>query len=455
MNWRKPLISLLLGLSGSSVLARLRHAGHLLDAPPERAASDQEERLRKLLAHAAAKVPFHAARLEAVGVARGGQIDIERLRELPLLDKQTVREHFNDLRAIDASARRPYENFSGGSTGEPIRLVQDRAFREASIANTLLFLRMAGKDIGESELKLWGSERDIIEGSAGIRVRLHNFLYGRLLLNSFRMGEREMRAYAMAWQNQRPKVVWCYVDSIHEFARFVERNQLALPAPRAVVTTAGTLHQPVREFVEAVLNTRVLDQYGSREAGIIGCQPLHDSELRVFTWSQWIEILDDAGRPCPPGEPGRIVVTNLDNYAMPLIRYQIGDLATAADEEPAFPGRHARLASIDGRISDHFRAADGSLVHGEYFTHLFYGRDWVDKFQVVQQALDRVVVRYVPRGAPPPGCLDDLTRKVRLVLGEQATVEFIAVDAIPPLSSGKFRFTICELDTKAPAGTPS
>jgi phenylacetate-CoA ligase len=188
-----------------------------------------------------------------------------------------------------------------------------------------------------------------------------------------------------------------YVESIHELARFIEARGLQVHSPRAISTAAGTLHPAVRELVERVFRAPVFDHYGSRETNGIAGECDHHQGLHVSALTYRFELLRADGTPCGPGELGEVVLTSLVNYAMPLIRYRIGDMAEWA-EQPCSCGRAwPLLRAVQGRVTDNFVAGDGTLVHGAYFRHLFFFRDWIRKFQIVQEAQDRVRFRIVLR----------------------------------------------------------
>jgi phenylacetate-CoA ligase len=145
---------------------------------------------------------------------------------------------------------------------------------------------------------------------------------------------------------------------------------------------------------------------------------------------------------------GEVVLTSLTNYAMPLIRYRIGDMA-AWSERPCSCGRSwPLLKTVSGRVTDTFIRADGTLVHGEYFAHLFYFRDWVKKFQVVQEKHDLIKVYIVPFNKDQSvfdKCkeeIQDIEKKIGVVMGPSCKVYWNLLSDIPPTASGKYRYTI-------------
>ena len=138
------------------------------------------------------------------------------------------------------------------------------------------------------------------------------------------------------------------------------------------------------------------------------------------SWSNFVEILDDEGMPVRPGEEGNIVVTCLTNFAMPLVRYWIGDRgALASDPSPGGRSTPQVLKYVSGRSVDAFRTRDRRLVDGEYFTHLLYFRPWVSKFQVIQKAHEHILFKIVKaNGGPTKVELDDIATKSRLVMSK-------------------------------------
>jgi phenylacetate-CoA ligase len=179
----------------------------------------------------------------------------------------------------------------------------------------------------------------------------------------------------------------------------------------------------------------------------IGCELPGATGLWVPPWSNFVEILDDEGNPVRPGEEGNIVVTCLTNFAMPLVRYWIGDRGALAPNAAA-NGHPApqTLEFVSGRNVDMFRTRDQKLVDGEYFTHLLYFRPWVEKFQVVQKTHEHVLFKIVQaNGGPSKVELEDIAAKSRLVMGERCRVDFEFPGELPPHPAGKYRYTISEV----------
>ncbi len=180
------------------------------------------------------------------------------------------------------------------------------------------------------------------------------------------MDEAVMSDCVCLINRKKPVQIWAYAESACALAEAVLRRGQPVHCPRNIVTTAGVLYSDMRETIQkAFPHTRVLNQYGSREVGPIGVEVGADSPIRVFDHSILLEVLTDTGEIRREGA-GRLIVTSLTNYAMPLIRFDIGDIGTVS---PAGDhGGFSLLRELKGRVNAHLKRADGTLVHGEYFT---------------------------------------------------------------------------------------
>lgn len=444
INWRKPAIQAALWMTGNNALNNLRDIKRLSQSSPEEVRSYQRSKLADILEHAYQTVPYYAKMLEDSEAIVDGEAHPENITEVPILTKSNLREKNERLRSAEPGSE-PYTNTSGGTTGEPVEFVQDQDYWEWNVATKLFYQEIAGKPLGGREVKLWGSEDDIQKGRESLKTRAKNYLYNRKLLNSFKMGQKDMREYVDTINSFQPDTIWAYVESIYQLAQFIDEREIDVYPPDGIVTTAGTLHEPVRETIQDVFNTTVYNQYGSREVGDMACECTEQEGLHLFPYSHYFEIVDEDGTPVAPGEEGFVVVTSLTNYSMPLIRYKIGDMAVQKGESCSCDLPFPLIETVTGRVSDHFVTADGKLVHGEYFTHLFYEALWVEQFQVRQVAVDKIVITVVAADEFHSPDWEPIIEGIKSVMGSGVTVETRLQDRIEPSSSGKYRFVISDV----------
>jgi len=402
--------------------------------------------LLKMLRHAQRSVPYYH-----VAVPRNGRCFAEEpltfLSKFPILTKDIIRRNFDQLKSSDLSRRKWIYNSSGGSTGEPIDLIQDRHFIDYQMAIQFLSYDWAGRELGEPGVHLWGSWRDILSHNNNLSKRVLDRLTNDRFFNAFMMTPEKMRAYLDEINHNPPRLIIAYAQSIYELVRYAEREGIPMRPQIAIMTSAGTLHPFMREKIETAFQCKVFNRYGSREVGDIASECEAHCGLHVFPSGNYIEIVDDQGHPLPNGEEGNILVTNLYNYAMPLIRYSIGDRGVLSRSDSCACGRQGQiLEKITGRNVEMFRKRDGTLVDGLFFNHFLYYKEWVLKFQVVQKDYERIVFKIQPTNkAYESWELEEIREKTRVVMGDECEVTFEFVDDIPPSRSGKFSYTISEI----------
>jgi phenylacetate-CoA ligase len=202
-----------------------------------------------------------------------------------------------------------------------------------------------------------------------------------------------------------------------------------------------------RKLLEQVFQAEVFDKYGSRECCDMACECPRHNGLHVYSPNVFLEIVDECGAPCPPGETGDLLVTLLNNSSFPMIRYKIGDLAEWAE-----PGRCAcgsawpRLKSLQGRADDMLTTEDGTLLSSVFVRH-FVGvslnRQIIREWQLEQVEAKSFLFRYIPLKAEGLSAnLNEIKKSFQLAFGKTATIKLQEVDEIPSSPTGKMRWII-------------
>lgn len=407
----------------------------------------QKDLLFRMLTFAVKEVPYYreVAMRDKIAIRRSSVL--EDLAKFPLLTKEIIREQFTSLQCTKFS-RFWRENTSGGSTGEPVKIVHDDNYIFSDW--TEYSDSLGGYEIGDKVVRLWGSERDIFEGSASLRARLINRFYKRtIFLNAFRMTDDTMRRYIDQINSFRPKAVIAYVQSAYEIAKFSARTNYKITPVQNIITSAGTLFPSHRSAIESAFGGRVFNRYGSREVGNVAMECSAHEGLHLNLFSHYVELVDESRKPVPAGTSGELVVTLLTNKVMPLIRYCIGDVAVAKRHLCSCGRGWPMLEHVVGRTVNLFKCADGSVVDGEYFTHLFYFIPFVKRFQVVQEDMKRIMVFIETVGGDRieshVETLKEIEAKIHLVMGNDCDVLFKQEEEILPTASGKFVYTVSKI----------
>lgn len=421
----------------------------------EDARARQLERLADLLVHASTKVPFHRESLGPLDPREVAADPLACLARFPVLTKEHLRDHLEDLKV--EMDRGTFLDASGGSTGEPTRFYKDREQLASSLAATQIFLEWAGIERAERHVKLWGARRDLRD-RVSLGLRLSRFLYGRVTLDAFDMGEETMRGYAAFMRRLRPVVLEGYATALDAFARFVEETGETVPPLRAVVSSASTLHPHMRERIERVFGAPVFDRYGGREVGGVAAECAQHNGLHVFSENVLLELITPDGRAAEVGEEGDILITALWNYTMPMIRFRIGDRAVRGPDRCACGLPYPLLERIIGRSVACFRRADGGVVDPLFWVHMIgveFNEGEIVKFQIVQEDMETIRVRLVPRSGSDVRILsrrDALTERIRDALGAPVRVIYAIEEEIPPAASGKHEYTVSRVASPGEPG---
>ena len=402
----------------------------------------QQRHLKHLLKHALANVPYYQNVLKGLKIEMDEIIHLSSFQEIPLLTKGVIRANPNSLISNDYMNRRPSYNTSGGSTGEPVRFVQDKSYQSWSGAvNQYYYSEILGIDWFRSKkVNLWGHLREITHNRAGIKPKIGCWLTNTVLLNAFRMTPQDMERYISMINSYKPDLIHGYAGSLHELSKYAVKNNLNLYTPRFIVSTADTLRDDMRVEIEQAFGTKVYNFYGSREvSNLAGECPR--GLMHTFDFWNYLEIVDEHNRPVKEGEEGRVVVTNLFNYSMPLIRYEIGDLAVRGPDQCGCGDFSHTIAKVTGRSSDPFVLEDGTVIYS-YFNQLFYFKDWIHSFQIVQEEYKQVKIFIRLQGKINQKDQLQIEQQMRLVMGHDCIIIWEIVDEIPKTSSGKYLYRI-------------
>jgi phenylacetate-CoA ligase len=227
-----------------------------------------------------------------------------------------------------------------------------------------------------------------------------------------------------------------YPSLLKELAIHVQKRGIELKF-ELLLSFGAVLDERTRELCQDAFGAQIADTYGAQEAGHIAAQCRECGEYHISAEAAVVEVLRADGSPASPGEIGRVVITPLYNYAMPLIRYELGDLAELGST-PSPCGRGLpTLRRILGRTRNLFRFRDGTAVWPIFGALL--GTFLAPKqFQVAQTDFDTIEIRYVPENIDRPIDLPALTERIRAVLRQPVEVVVRSVDQIARSPSGKY-----------------
>ncbi len=405
----------------------------------------QRKKLYALIEYASQNIPYYKRIIKKQNLRFSEDTIFTDIKKYPLLTKDIIRKNFHQLYKFRDNTY--YRNTSGGSTGEPIILYQDGDYFAWNTATKVLFDEWAGRKIGEPIVSIKGMLQDILKSGQGFKLYLRQQLSGITILSTNRMTEKDKYQYVKWINHIKPSIILTY---IHELSRFIQEHHLAVYSPRAVMTTGSVLYPEVQARIEKVFRAPVFNCYGSREVGSMACNCEKSTGLHLVPDIHYLEILDNNGRGVKQGEAGNIVITLLTNYTMPLIRYKIGDIGILSDKNCQCGRESPLLAKVVGRIRSRFKNKFGDYINAGLFYSLFYFKENIRQFQVIQETTDLILINLVLIEKNKLKDMDkdfkEINQKIRKTMGHKITVKYNIVDEIKPSPSGKYMYIFSKVE---------
>lgn len=425
----------------------LRHYRQLLRSQfdaPEVIRRGQWESITELLNHAYYTTDFYRARLQAAGL-RPEEVDsFDRFRVIPLLTKADLRSHGKEMLSGKHADVELHHKKTSGSTGVSVEVFVDENAQQFKRGCTLRSDEWSGWRLGERTAILWGADE---HPRRGWRAWLRKNLLARtMLLNTLGLTENSMGQFLATLRRRPPGLLFGHAHSLYLFSQFVQSQGQPGFRPHGIISASMVLHDWERQLIEQVFQCPVTNRYGCEEVSLIACECEQHNGLHINADGIYLEVLRPDGTPCSPGEPGMIVVTDLVNRAMPIIRYQIGDMGVLSDRQCTCGRGLPLLEKVEGRVADYVVTMGGRLVSGISLTDHFNTRiPGVVQLQIIQEEVDRFVFRIVKDVSFGAASLETLRSLVAEHFGPESRYNCEYVDRIPQEPSGKYRFCISKV----------
>ena len=393
-------------------------------------------RLQALLRFANQHVPYYKTRFNQESFDPRTFGDMSKLSDLPLLSKSDVRENIHFRMFSDSHNKKQMQRIrTSGSTGEPFVCYADKFQLEMRFASTIRAYEMAGWNFGDKQLRLWHQTIGMSKSQI-FRERIDAFLMRRKFVPAYELTAEKVEKLLKYIEKSKPRIIDGYAESLNFLAIFVKKTSRW--SPNAIISSAQELTDSTRSAIENTFNANVYDKYGSREFSGIAYQCQFGKNYHVQDESYIVELLVD-GRHAVPGEIGEVVITDLNNYSTPMIRYRIGDLALAVDQVDCRCGRKlSQIGKISGRTQALVYCTNGVWLPGTFFAHFFKEFDYaVRHFQIYQENKLGFSLRIVPNEQYSESIGLKIVSELRVYTGEETDIRLEILEAIPLLITGK------------------
>lgn len=413
---------------------------------PEQVRELQNQKLRRLIAHVYANVPFYRDLMESRGLKPGDFQTTADLPLLPIVDKSVITSNYQDALCDRSIAQdRLIQAASSGSTAERLHYWTTKPQKARKWAGLFRWWELAGYRFGDpyATFQLAGNQGlrgiPLLEGLEWAMLR-HRWLSAQHMTDAI-LGD-----YVRQLEHDRPVLLRSYTSTVYYLALYMVREGLNVHIP-AILTTGEMLSEHMRETIEQAFRPgRVFNEYGG-DGMQIACECDRHNGLHINAETYFLEIVRD-GQRVADGELGEVVLTNLEATATPFLRYNIHDVA-ALDPSPCSCGRGLpRLSRLEGRLTDLFVTADGHWLTVHQFTAFFARRvPSVRAFQVIQRQVDDILIRLVVDEGFGEADRQLIEETFRGYMGPNNRFTLERVDDIPTTPAGKRRFFISEVIT--------
>jgi phenylacetate-CoA ligase len=418
----------------SSMLAFRRH----LRGSRAEIVAFQNRRLRRIITHAYARVPYYRRLFDQAGVSPRHIRTVSDLDRIPVTSKSDLREvPLDQLLAKGVNPSTLIEHSTGGSTGEPF-----------TVRRSWIEERILG-DLRRRTLRLYGASSGSLVVVATFHHRPHRndnrFLelvlnvFGRYRVQSIFCLESP-ESILRQFEALRPDVIGGYAGVLSRLARVITESGRPFRTPQFIlsggeVLTPGTAHR-----ISAAFGAPVHDTYGAHEFSRIAWSCPVTGDYHCCDDGLIAEVLKD-GRVAAGNEEGELVGTALHSYVMPFIRYRLSDVVTKGREACSCGQPFSTLRRIQGRVVDYFTLPTGALLHPYEIAAALkdWGMAWVGQYQLIQESLTRVVLKAVPLREPSADDLSAMKARAQAVVGDGVSFGIDVVDEIQLEEQGKFR----------------
>ena len=431
---------------------RLQVSKHLRDLEnsqwytPERLEELQWVKLNKMLQHCYKNIPYYRHLFEHLNLRPGDFKSPEDLHKIPVLTKTDLQKNFKQMRAMDGP--RPYiVRTTSGTVGTPSVTYIHKQALSFQTATQIRGRSWWDWNVGDKYVSLRG--RSVYEKNPIRKFRDH-VIDNRKVLSVFNLTKETVKNHFSVLEQFRPKFLYAWSNGIYSLAKLFKENNLD-PTPikmKGICTTAEILYDYQRKLIESVFGCPVINEYGCAEVGVIAFQcprgGMHISSENVF-----VEFIHHKNKDYPDGLR-EIIVTDLNNFVMPLLRYHTGDLGNR-NTHLCSCGRGLPLMSLSiGRELDMVMLKNGKLVHPAIVPFMIGGAikqygNKIRRFKVVQKAIENFLMTVSVEAGFETEARRYFRNAFRRHLGNEVKVDFEFVDQIPREKSGKFREFVSEV----------
>jgi len=397
----------------------------------------QIKKLGRLLKYAYDNVPFYHTKLKDAGISPDDVRTIDDLRKIPLTTKKELqRTPLNQIVAKGINVDACVRSRTSGSTGLPLETLSSRKAdsHDAVMWDRAFFrngMRLRDKMVVIRDPRNF-QKKSLLE-HFGIMRKKYVSIFD------------EAKTQAGIIARERPDIIESYPSSLEILANYFQSKNLSTK-PRLIFTLAEFLDKRSRELSETVFETELFDYYGSSEIGLMSWECKGHDGYHINADNIIMEFVDASNETIASEEQGEIVCTNLNNYAMPLIRYMQGDIGAKVEGQCSCGIRLPLMHIIGGRKDDFLVTTNGRIIPPTvFFPYPFENFRNIEQFRVIQESIKKLRIQIVVKWDFSSEALEKARKEIRRVFGEEMEVEFEFLEKLARDPNGKIRKVVSKL----------
>jgi phenylacetate-CoA ligase len=438
-------------LKGERALDYLRNFEENQWKPQEEILEFQKIKLFEILNYVYENIPFYRQKYQAAKIDPKDIRTLKDFSEIPKLTKEEVRAYSLSIQNRSFKGK-IHNGYTSGSTGMPLSFYYDSNFIASTWANRWRGRGFWDVKIGDKELALWG--RPINSNFVLWKQRIMSRIKNVLFFSAFSLSEEKLEHYWDRMVRFRPDYIYGYPSAIYQLCQYGYKKGFSLLGIKAIFCTAETLYWHQKRLIEQILNSPTVNEYGCSETGAFAYE-CSEGNLHISAENVYCEF-ELNNKQVLPGELGEIVVTNLNNFFMPLIRYRVGDMGIYRIK-PCPCGRALPSMKISvGKSSETISTLSGRKVHTEIFDYInryllenkAYG---IVYFRVIRKTMNGYLVQIVKGDDFNTSVLEKFSKKMREFLGGEIEINYEFLECIPRDKTGKIRYYISEISELEPS----
>lgn len=397
--------------------------------------------LRKLLQHCYENVPYYKDLFNKIDFKPSEVKSLGDLEKLPILTKELVRENYKDFICTDMSLKYVI-NSTSGSTGINLSLLISKEASERWYASKLYWRKSHGIEVGDGILWVWGRKIGVRNGLISF---FKQYLEGEHKFSAFSLSQTESNRIAATINRKKIRIIYGYTSALYHLAVFLECKGWSFPSLKLIVVTAEGMTDSQKRLIENVFECSIISEYGAAEMGILSYE-CGAGKRHEIGYNNIIELVNLEDKE---GDYKSIIVTDLFNYKMPLLRYNSGDLTSRREWHECDCGKNSWVMEpVKGREYDMIKLEDGNMVHGEavnYAVKHTYMPDYIGILHTfIQEDIDRfTLILYTNFDIESLRDIESkFVKNISEIFNKEVSINFIYFKGSDYSYQGKHRFIV-------------